>query len=293
LEYLLIIAGAMVVSAMVLSFLGNVGTNTDTENQMHQAKCQVYPNETLCSIADFDGDGIKDCYWKDSQCKYNSLLKGLVFLYSFELEDAHHETTIVDVSSNNNNGVLRTYDGNENKIIEGKRGNALLLTDSSDYIILPVSQSIIKTLQKHDFSFSAWVWFNDDSDEDRGIIAIGTNGAYQHLHILRRNQKIAFAFYSDGGLYMGNRILSSGKWWHITCTWDSKNMLKKIYVNGELDKTFDLTNHNQLNIPDNPEQHVIGKYWGGSITGKIDEVALWNRVLSEEEVQRLYSKGIT
>ena len=67
-------------------------------------------------------------------------------------------------------------------------------------------------------------------------------------------------------------------------TFDSTTLSKKIYINGTLDaaNTSQMTNFfiKPTNVPN----------W--SINGKIDDIGVWNRALSQSEVLQLYSSQV-
>ncbi len=79
------------------------------------------------------------------------------------------------------------------------------------------------------------------------------------------------------------------QWTHVTVTFDSKSL--KLYINGKLTKTH------KLPIPAPIAETgglVIGGHRAGTgrnYDGLIDEVAIWNRTLSDAEVSKLYNNG--
>ncbi len=82
-------------------------------------------------------------------------------------------------------------------------------------------------------------------------------------------------------------VLSTGTWYHIVGTYDG--VTKKIYINGALEASTALTG----NITTNTRSVQIGSYDSSGtptafLTGAIDEVRVYNRALSAEEVANLY-----
>lgn len=85
----------------------------------------------------------------------------------------------------------------------------------------------------------------------------------------------------------GTTIIKRNEWQHIAVTWDGKTA--KIYYNGQVeatkafDKTIMVTNGNLY----------IGTYnWvhpGAAFVGAIDNVRIYNRSISEDEVKELYA----
>jgi hypothetical protein len=75
------------------------------------------------------------------------------------------------------------------------------------------------------------------------------------------------------------------QWNHIVMVKSSNNYY--IYINGILDNTF------ATSVPalSNPTGIKFGSYWDGSETfnGKLDDFGIWNRALSDCEIQNLYT----
>ena len=94
---------------------------------------------------------------------------------------------------------------------------------------------------------------------------------------------------------IGNSSLSLDTWYNITVTWSGSN--QKLYVNGNLDGAL---NAGYEGIPDRTDIDFfsIGSATYGTNTsisesdagayGSMDNIAFWNRELSEEEVNELY-----
>lgn len=85
-------------------------------------------------------------------------------------------------------------------------------------------------------------------------------------------------------------------WTHVAITIDQPNDSVIFYINevGETSQTG-LTS----SIPTSTSNLHIGEYWSDSITslynnfnGKIDEIGLWNKVLSSDEINYLYNDGM-
>jgi uncharacterized protein (TIGR03437 family) len=104
----------------------------------------------------------------------------------------------------------------------------------------------------------------------------------------------AVALYSATGTYSGmyvggNEALTTGTWMFIAMT--INDMQLKVYKNGTL--TNDVTN--SVNLVDGTQGDLmIGTYGGGfKFDGLIDDVTIYNRALSDNEVQQLYEQTVT
>lgn len=92
---------------------------------------------------------------------------------------------------------------------------------------------------------------------------------------------------------------SLNKWHHIIAVYDGPSKNISLYINGEYKSS---TNHGS-GLPQNNKNYVIGANAmgadgfdgnkGGSegANGKIDEVGIWNRVLTKQEILELYNSG--
>lgn len=88
-------------------------------------------------------------------------------------------------------------------------------------------------------------------------------------------------------------------WFHIVVIYDESNKKMSLYLNGKYNSS---TTHN-TGLPMNNKNYVIGAnamgskgYDGGKhgsegAKDKIDEIGIWNRVLSEAEIIELYNTG--
>ncbi len=91
----------------------------------------------------------------------------------------------------------------------------------------------------------------------------------------------------------GSATLSAGNWYHLVFTYNGSQM--RVYANGVLDGTLA---HNGL-INSSTKDFLIGSGWSDTnpyafpFDGIIDEVAIYNRSLSAEEVMDHYERGVT
>ena len=81
-----------------------------------------------------------------------------------------------------------------------------------------------------------------------------------------------------------------GSWHHIVAIWDGKEA--RLHIDGKHSATSDLKNANPTPPPYKfePENNVGGLTVGGKLRFDIDEIVIYNRALSVEEVSDNYSK---
>jgi hypothetical protein len=80
------------------------------------------------------------------------------------------------------------------------------------------------------------------------------------------------------------------QWVHLAFVFDGLKNSMKFYMNGQL---FDDSNaDSELYNPNTKLKMGMQKSTSRSFHGKLDEIGIWNRALSQEEVQLLYNNGI-
>ncbi|MEO5333257.1 MAG: LamG domain-containing protein [Magnetococcus sp. YQC-5] len=215
----------------------------------------------------------------------NTLSRGLVAYYPFN-------GNILDESGNGNhgihhgaiidNGVSLTSDRH------GKPNSAYRLNGVDNYIDIG-SNSIIKLLGK--FTLSAWLKTEDKTTNQQMILSWHKGGIMSGWFIDKRNEFVSF--YSAGPYSENNISISNNNWTNITVSFDSgAQQNTTFYINGVVVKS------NNLPVSTNAEANVII----GAITtatdnnvprhffkGDVDDIRIYNRVLSSYEVQALCS----
>ena len=137
-------------------------------------------------------------------------------------------TTAADATGRNNIGTLF----NAPAWIGGRIGNALNLNGTNQYATLPNSI----TANLHDFTVSAWVYWNGGGNWQR-VFDFGTGtSAYMFLTpTYSATGKVRFAITTSGGggeqKIDGIGPLPSGAWSHVAVT--LSGMTGKLYVNGQ------------------------------------------------------------
>ncbi len=249
--------------SQIFNGTGNCIWNTISWVQSYCNKCSL-PNNQAVEQGDF----------------VNKIdMNGNILLYHFEelLGNA------VDSSSNNNFGVPNGIVGYS---IAGKFGNALKFDNSS----VVVSDSNILDLSSQG---TLSLWIKPDSVIDfAGLIHKGevTNFSDESYSLqFWNNQKVRLIITnSTDSLTLENpQTIYADNWYNIIGTWDSSGM--KIYVNGISNFSSD-----SLVAFNSNGRLIIGSqlFSAYGFNGTIDEVAIWNRRLTDAEILGLYKKGI-
>ena len=203
-----------------------------------------------------------------------------------------------DESGNNLNGAIY----GDPHYVTGVSGQALDFDGIDDY--MKISDDEEFTLS--DFTISAWIKWEGDPDA-QGSWAIVSNWAngYSSEHYGLRMGTISASpdhnhgvFYYDDGtawdwVYYLKNELSDGLWHNIVGTLKSGDVAK-IYFDGTL---FETDNSSIPTLIDPTDDLYIARDGYGESSGDvghwngiIDEVRIYNRVLTEEEIIAIYNE---
>ena len=160
--------------------------------------------------------------------------------------------------------------------------SAMEFDGSDDYVELPTMNLDLSK----GFTVEAWVYYDSFKNYSR-IIDLG-NGAKANNIIfcnVGTSSTLALIIYIDGteNFIEFKEALETGKWIHLAATIDSSGK-GKIFKNGEPIKSDSI--HRLESI--NRTQNYIGKSnWSGDgyFDGKLDEVRIWNKARSAEQIQ--------
>lgn len=222
----------------------------------------------------------------------------LVGYWSFEYTDNSY---VYDNSSYINNGEFTCYDScsppDSSNIVQGKYGNAINLDGTDDYVNISDSSSLDIT---GDMSVEVWIKPDAVGDSHHKILSKRIDSDYTTPYQMTLHQNGNATFLLGGG--SGSRfsaetsigLIQSGNWYHIVGTVEGTTI--NIYVNGNLEGTEIFSGTRQEN--DAPVK--IGVYPDTGtpynpryfFDGLIDEVKLYNRTLSSEEINASYNNDI-
>ncbi len=218
---------------------------------------------------------------------------GLVGNWSFNGQDTTWTSatagTTTDLSGNGNTGVMMNMSRSFSPAI-GKVGQALSFDGTNDYIFL--SSNPLSSMAAS--SVSMWVKLNNllvgSGAFSQTFLNLYTNASNQ-LRIGHAEDIAAgciFVSYSSGGSLYGRQTnggkVTANTWYHIVYTVGPAGL--NIYVNGVDSDTGANTNSNGA-------VNVIGarSNVSGTTNGLIDEVRIYNRALSTDEILELYRLG--
>lgn len=181
-----------------------------------------------------------------------------------------------DASGNKNAGKI-----NFAKYVEGKFGKALEFNGTNANV--EIKHAPILSVEK--FTLMAWIKVSDFTGTWQTIVTQNTDGPVRNygLFINQGSGLIHYSFTSGRQWQSFNARTNvvDGKWRHIAAAYDKK--IFKCYVDGEVDGETP----NTLK-PDTAETIITIGSWvgGGWLKGLIDEVALYNEALSQEQIKQ-------
>jgi hypothetical protein len=207
-------------------------------------------------------------------------LKGLVLWHSFD----SRSTKSTDKSSQRNHGRVH----NAEHTLKGKVGGALRFSGNDSYVRIPRSKSVDF---KDAFTLMAWVKIEEVSAKLLHFIISRyewTSGTGYGL-LVDKSGGVACSFNGKNGhLASPSGIVESGKWVHLASVFDGKMLtcivdgvaIASRERNGLINEKSDLF----IGTPSNAVGH---RDW--TTLGLIDEVMIFNRALSIDEVSNIFS----
>ncbi|MDO8524607.1 MAG: LamG domain-containing protein [bacterium] len=192
-------------------------------------------------------------------------------------------TTAIDNSGNNNTGTLI----GGVKITNGVYGNALQFDGVNDYINVADSPSLSPT---NAVTVSGWIK-TSSIQPGRGVIVKGGPGNnYDYMLYFSRTTQANVNFYirnSSGSIDTAGSYTfkyNDNAWHYYTGVFDGDWL--RLYIDGKLvsSKNTVLTN-----IKNSINPLTIGRGWSTYFKGSIDDVRVYSRALSANEIQYQYT----
>ena len=192
---------------------------------------------------------------------------GLVAFYTLDKADIDG-AKVKDVSGNGNDakiiGKLKSAKGQLDECLEFDRG--------ANYVEVPALGSWEQG------SIECWAYTNDLGHDYQGIVSTWQWVAGK-VHFKFEGGQIQ-VHKNDGVKITFNAEIDT--WYHIIYTCDTQANELKLYVNGEL-----VAEGGSGGTPENMDERRIGsEHDGRFLNGMVDDVRIYDRVLSEKEVEQ-------
>lgn len=193
---------------------------------------------------------------------------------------------------------VNMYDGIPNKttFVDGKIGRSAHTNGYSQYISLPNEVSVKGRTQ---VSYSGWCFIESNPNKDFYIITeIANSNGYTRAAIGVSKSLLPFVIgrtvaTGDTGSVQkvtGTSTISTGTWYFLCGVFDLANGNITLYVNGVSVGSLNVTASSFVNA--NPYRIRICEFdESGSGNIRVDEVGIWSKALSADEVSELYNNG--
>lgn len=189
-----------------------------------------------------------------------------------------------DESGNGNNGI-----NNGATLTTDRFGNldkAYQFNNNS--INIPLTQTLVNMSNR-----TISLWFKSSMNQSGGRLFETTNyswgiGCYNSTNFDCWFQKSDQAYN-----FVGESFLNHNEWYNLVFVCDSSNQQKKLYLNGTL-----INSGSPVTNSGNPTDYInhylkIGMGNANeSFSGAIDDIGIWNRVLSDCEIKNLYNAHV-
>lgn len=174
--------------------------------------------------------------------------------------------------------------------VSGKQSNAARFTGSAQYLSNLTPASDLQ-YNDHDLTVSCWVRIVDNISNSFYIARSYISSFQQPWALLYSGSSQRFSFASSGGaLAVANSFgaPSLNTWYHVTATWDVSSKTATIRVN---DGPSDSDTGTGLPISSGGAHFYVYSVTGTTDEVNLDELAVWNIVLSDAQIEALYNSG--
>ncbi len=228
----------------------------------------------------------------ESKINENNQYDELVFGFNFdEIKGAQ----VLNLSSNNLNGEI--IGGTR---ISGIMNNAVRFENDRSRIEinmprLPNEPATVE-VPFEDNKISCFAWIKLDKEQKNSIQHLFGDGylGLKSFRVQVENGKLQFLINDNIGwieVITSKISLSFDEWQHIGITYDGTTA--KIYLNGKEDNTRNLsipvpTIYNTIYLGSVPVDFNAGLVFGNQLSGAIDELFIYKKILSDSEIQDTY-----
>ena len=208
--------------------------------------------------------------------------------------------SVTDYSGNNYDGTTNNFEGDERGVSGTFKTSSFDFDGSDDYVTTTNNQDITNNFP---FAISLWVYDKGQIHSPYNTLmgtyngAIGGNGFL--VFIENRNPSDwAPSFYYNGGdgsvdwVYAPASSWNQDQWNHIVVVkTGSGSSNQEIYVNGAEYSSSASNDGASEVVSDDPPYLGYQPGMDREFQGKIDEVRMYNRGLSNASIQKLYNRG--
>ena len=213
----------------------------------------------------------------------------------WKMNDNAASTTVLDASGNGHNGTFNDASGNPNTSthsVAGKLNTALTMDDADDYI----NMGDVCDQGTNNFSVAFW-YYSDEPPMGAHIIKKQDASSYGYLIEVLNSLKVKLNMYDNTGSAQYNAqaetVLTSGIFNLVVIVCDRTQTTAKVYIdNVESTVTNTFGTLSGVGNVDNAGNFNIGNAaLARRLAGDIDNVQIFNRVLTSDEITALWNSG--
>jgi len=204
-----------------------------------------------------------------------------------------------DDSYSNNHGTIMNNMGFDS----GKIGQGFSFDGVDDYVVVPEDNAL-----DLDSTYSIFQWVYPTENKLHAVISKGDGAVAQFSYRININsdKTLAVIISKDGRIlaetskyyWTTTNLINWNEWQHVGFTFNSGVL--KLYINGEeatnvykyFDNSFTNTHNSANDLFIGMYEHYSIPYTQDAFKGKIDEVAIFDRVLSSYEIDQMYNEGL-
>ena len=177
----------------------------------------------------------------------------------------------------------------------GKNGSAFSFDGINDYVSVDNESNFDFSNQQ----FTVDGWFQTSTTgTNQHLIAKGNTGQWQWGLRLEGDNKLAAIFWTSSGVNVvstrSDNVLTDGEWHHFAAVFDTRTTSENIllYVDGDLQSSVTNSGASFDYGSGNANVYIGGRGDGaGSFNGLMDDVAIFGRALSFDEIHAIYRSG--
>jgi hypothetical protein len=175
---------------------------------------------------------------------------------------------------------------------EGKFGTAILFTDADTYVSVP--NTVFDGLTN--VSVFAWIKTSEETPDDYIFSNASVGSSLDEFCLALTDEGTKLTILNKGSVYASDSFdaINDGNWHHVGVIRDVVNEVLEVYVDKILVDSIDITGETSaLEVDSNgsilgQKQGSVGGDLTNSWIGSIDEFGVWNRVITEEEINILF-----
>jgi hypothetical protein len=270
-------------------YIGRIADGQYFKGKIDQLKVYNYALSSSQALANYNARANDQSGAVLGAYNQKALSDGLVGYWKMDESSWTNNCSTASVLDSSGNGFNATSCPNttgSTTPVAGKFGNAGSFDGSDDYVLKAPSGAMAMA---NNITVSMWVKPGGQLNEANGFWSYGHDTA-RYIdwfgHDGSGRLQIKEAGGTLEGTLTGTTILTTTNWYFVTATISQDQI--KIYLNGNLEASGDLMDgtfsaFNFMNIGTGENEGLT------AFNGKIDEVRLYNRILSASEINQLYN----